>query len=115
MATEVKVNKFALTILIALGVMVSIYIISKTKRNYAEQNIKLSQLISASINLVERAGRRVAEVREMDNSEIGQISKGLTKEGKNEYVTAGDKVKGRKFVGPWAGIYEAIGPGPRST
>lgn len=94
MAKEVRFNKFSLIILITLGVVVSLFIISKME-NYSEEHIKLSELISASIDLAQRGGKRVVEVRSMSDSEIGQLSKGRTKEGKKEYVTIGDKV-GRK-------------------
>lgn len=97
MAKEVRFNKFSLIILITLGVVVSLFIISKMGRqqNYSEEHIKLSELISASIDLAQRGGKRVVEVRSMSDSEIGQLSKGRTKEGKKEYVTIGDQV-GRK-------------------
>ena len=92
MAKELRMNKLSLALLIALGIVVCVFVISKTKRGYKEETIRLSELISASIHLVELGGKRVVQVRNMGDSEIGQLSKGQTKEGKNEYVTMGDKV-----------------------
>lgn len=96
MAKEMRLNKLTLAILIALGVLVILYVISSTGNtgpwDEDESMVRLSELISASIDLAERAGNRVKEVREMDNKEIGQLSKGQTKEGKKEYVTLGDQV-----------------------
>lgn len=96
MAKEVRVNKVSLAILIALGTLVTVYVISSVKKRgplEAYQNVvRLSELISASIDLASRAGDRVVEIRSMNDEEIGKLSKGLTKEGKKEYVTLGDKV-----------------------
>lgn len=96
--SDVRMNRITLTVLLALGLVVTIYILSKVRSAgselYSEDVIRLSELISASIDLAERGGRRVVEVRNMDDSEIGQLSKGMTKEGKSEYVTIGDKVNG---------------------
>lgn len=94
MAKEVRVNRVALVVLVALGVAVSLFVIYKvtSSRQNSMEFVKISELISASIDLAERGGRRVVEVRKMGDKEIGQLSKGLTKEGKKEYVTVGDKV-----------------------
>lgn len=99
MAKEVRVNKLTLAVLIALGVLVIVYVISTShtgkmgSREEVESVVRLSELISASIDLAERAGTRVKEVRDMDDTQIGKLSKGVTKEGKKEYVTLGDQVK----------------------
>lgn len=94
MAAEIRTNKLTLTVLVVLGMMVTLFVVLNTGKEYSgdNQTIHISQLISASIDLVERGGRRIVQVRNMDDSQIGQLSKGLTKEGKNEYVTMGDKV-----------------------
>ena len=95
MAKEVRLNKITLVVLVALGVVVSVYVIAKISRrgDYADEYIRLSELISASIDMAEQGGKRVVAVRNMDDEEIGRLSKGLTKEGKAEYVTVGDKVR----------------------
>lgn len=90
-------NKLTLAVLSALGLMVLIFIIFRATRGssgVSSENIKLSELISASIDLAERAGKKVVQIRNMDDAEIGKLSKGSTKEGKKEYVTIGDKVNG---------------------
>ena len=92
MAKEVRVNKLSLAVLIALGILVTVYVISSVRKRGPLEVVRLSELISASIDLAGRAGDRVVEVRSMDDEEIGKLSKGLTKEGKKEYVTLGDKV-----------------------
>lgn len=98
MAKELRVNKLTLAVLIALGVLVILYVVSSIrKRGSWEENestVRLSELISASIDLAERAGSRVKEVRAMDDTQVGKLSKGLTKEGQKEYVTLGDQVGG---------------------
>lgn len=57
-----------------------------------DETIRISELVSASIHLAEEGGAKIAEIRKMGDTEIGQLSKGLTKEGKNEYVTLGDQL-----------------------
>jgi len=87
-------SRVSLTVLVSLGVMVCLFIIlnMSNKREYSEEYVKLSELISASIDLARRGGQRVVEVRNMNDEEIGRLTKGKTKEGKDEYVTIGDKV-----------------------
>lgn len=89
-----KVNKLTLAFLIALGVLVVLYVLSSAHKGLQENGngVRLSELISASIDLAERAGSLVKEVRDMDDTQLGKLSKGITKEGKKEYVTLGDQV-----------------------
>ena len=93
MAKEVKVNKTGVAIIGSLGLVVTFFLLYQARGgSYVEKTVRISELISASISLVEQAGKKVVEVREMNDKEIGKLSKGLTKEGKDEYVTLGDKV-----------------------
>ena len=100
MAKEVKINRTGVAVIGALGVVVIVFLVYQTRGGgYVEKTVKISELISASISLVEKAGKVVVSVRKMDDKEIEVVAKGLTKEGKNEYVTLGDKV--RVFVFIW--------------
>lgn len=93
MAKEVKINRTGIAIIGALGLVVTLFLLYQMRRGgYVENTIKISELISASVSLAEQAGKKVVEVRKMSDEEIGTLSKGQTKEGKNEYVTTGDKV-----------------------
>ena len=94
MATDLKLNRLTLAILITLGVVVILFVLSNIggRESYTSETVRLSELISASIDLARKGGKRVLEIRNMDDTEIGKLSKGLTKEGKKEYVTIGDKV-----------------------
>ena len=56
-----------------------------------EETIKVSELLAVSIHLAEAGGTKIVDIRKMADSEIGQLAKGLTKEGKSEYVTLGDQ------------------------
>ena len=56
-----------------------------------EETIKVSELLAVSIHLAEAGGAKIVDIRKMADSEIGQLAKGLTKEGKSEYVTLGDQ------------------------
>lgn len=89
MAKDIKLNRSGIYILAAIGTLVMIFLLYKSTRT---ETIKISELLSASIVLAERGGKRIVEIRKMDDNEIGQLSKGLTKEGKQEYVTMADKV-----------------------
>lgn len=93
MAKEVKINKTGVAIIGSLGLVVTFFLLYQARGGrYVEKTVKISELISASISLVEQAGKKVVEVRKLNDEDIGKLSKGLTKEGKNEYVTIGDKV-----------------------
>ena len=93
MAKEVKINKTGVAVIGSLGLVVTLFLLYQARGGaYVEKTVKISELISASISLVEHAGRKVVEVRNLNDEDIGKLSKGLTKEGKNEYVTLGDKV-----------------------
>lgn len=93
MAKELKINKPGVAIVGALGLVVVVFLIYQTRGGgYVDETVRISELISASISLVEQAGKKVVEVRKLGDKEIGALSKGLTQEGKNEYVTLGDKV-----------------------
>ena len=99
MASEMRINKLTLIVLAILGILVTIYVVLNTRSDYSGDNqlVHISQLIAASIDLVERGGRKVVEIRQMDDSKINQLTKGKTKEGKNEYVTLGDQVMKMMF------------------
>lgn len=91
MPAELHVNRRMVAVLASLGAVLLLGLLYVARRpGYVEEEIKISELLSASIFLAESAGSKVREVRELKDSEIGQLSKGLTKEGKNEYVTVGD-------------------------
>ena len=106
-------NKLSLAVLSALGVAVLIFIISRATGGSGSsrdpEGIRLSELISASIDLAERAGKRVVQVRNMDDAEIGKLSKGNTKEGKKEFVTIGDKVLGHGHLMDGGGHLMGVG------
>jgi len=89
-----RMKKLTLTVLAILGIMITLVILLHTRKDYSgnDRLIHVSQLIAASIELAERGGRKVVEIRNADNSMINQLSKGKTKEGRDEYVTLGDQV-----------------------
>lgn len=95
MAKELKINKTGVAVIGSLGLVVTFFLLYQARGGeYVEKTVRISELISASISLVEHAGKKVVEVRKLNDEDIGKLSKGLTKEGKNEYVTIGDKVRG---------------------
>ena len=81
-----------LIVIIAVGMTMLLGILYVSSHpGYVEHSVRISQLISASIHLVERSGERIVAIRNLDDKQIGRMSKGLTKEGANEYITQGDK------------------------
>ena len=88
---ELRISRGGLLILLAIGVVVMVYLLYAVRDEYVEETVKISELLSASISLAEVGGAKIIEVRKIDSSEIGQMVKGLTKEGKSEYVTFGDR------------------------
>lgn len=52
--------------------------------------VKMSELLSASVDLAKQAGHQVVKIRKSSAVDFDQTSKGKTKEGKDEFVTAGD-------------------------
>ena len=64
----------------------------------SSEKIHLGHLLSASIELAERAGKQVAEIRMKENNDIDQTVKGETHEGAKEYVTRGDMLSHRALV-----------------
>ena len=68
-----------------------VFLLYSARVGYTDEKIRISELLSACIDLAERGGRRVIEVRKMSPNEMEQSSKGQTKEGAAEYVTLGDR------------------------
>lgn len=93
MAKELKINRTGIVVICALGLVVTFFLLYQARGgNYVEPTIRVSELISASIHLVEQAGKVVVTVRKSGDEDIKALLKGQTKEGKGEYVTLGDKV-----------------------
>lgn len=98
MPSEIRINRIGLVVLGALGIMVLFFLLYNTRKGYVEENIKISELLSAAIYLAEEGGKKVVEVRKMNDAGIGQLAKGKTKEGANEYVTMGDRLSHEVIV-----------------
>ena len=92
MAKELKINRTGIVVICALGVVVIFFLLYQARGGYVEPTVRVSQLISASIQLVEDAGKIVVGIRKSSDAEIKPLLKGTTNEGKGEYVTLGDKV-----------------------
>ena len=84
-------NKPAIVFISTFVVILFFYVISGHLSIWQkEEMVKISELLSASIELAEKAGVQVVKIRTSDTVEFDQMSKGKTKEGKDEFVTAGD-------------------------
>lgn len=91
MPSEVRFNRTGVAILCAIGLSVILLLLHSTRYAYKEEKVRLSELLSACIDLAESGGREVAKVRKMDDEQIQRLAKGRTKEGAAEYVTLGDR------------------------
>lgn len=88
---DIKVNKPAIIFVSVFLLMLFFYVYSGRLSIWQkEEVVKISELLSASIDLARHAGHQVVKIRQSSVSDFDQTSKGKTKEGKDEFVTAGD-------------------------
>ena len=80
-------------------VLVCIVFGSRRSHQYADDTVKISTLLSASIHLTQLAGKEVVSVRQNNDPEIQAKVKGHTSEGAKEYVTLGDQKSNHLIVG----------------
>ena len=88
---DIKINRPAIVFILVFIVILFFYVISGRLSIWQkEETVKISELLSASIELAEKAGVQVVNIRASGSVDFDQMSKGKTKEGKDEFVTAGD-------------------------
>ena len=88
-------NRVGLVVLLAVALLVLLFLLSRGRGGpnpYVDETIKISELLAAAVQLAEAGGDKIVEIRKMDDKQIGQLTKGLTKEGRDEYVTLGDQL-----------------------
>jgi len=89
--SDIKINKSAVVFIVVFVLLVSLYVFSGRVSVWTnEETVKISEVLSAAIDLAEQGGKKVVEIRNSDSVDFDQLSKGKTKEGKDEFVTAGD-------------------------
>ena len=88
---KLKLNKITLSLIVGCAFFFLVLVLYGTRGDepYYRETIKLSQLLSSSIFLAEEAGKKIVAIRRDTN--LGKSTKGETKEGVPEYVTAGDQ------------------------
>ena len=87
MASNININVKNAVIFITVCVVI-LYFTGIPLLNKQLKFINMKELLSVSIEVAERGGIRVKTVRE--SSSLGETSKGKTKEGVNDVLTAGD-------------------------
>lgn len=100
LAAQIRLSPIAILLAAFVGV-VMLYLYTRggaSLGGMANEKIRVGQLLSAAIDLAERGGKLVAEVRMAENKGIDQIIKGETQEGAKEYVTKGDMTSHRAIV-----------------
>ena len=91
MMADIKINKPVIIFAVIFIVILFFYACSGRLSIWQnEETVKISELISASLYLARQAGGEIVKIRESSALEFHQKSKGKTKEGKDEFVTAGD-------------------------
>ena len=88
-------NRVGVVLLLALALLVFLFLLytgRAGRSEYVDETVKISELLAAAVQLAEVGGDKIVEIRKMDDKQIGQLSKGLTKEGRDEYVTMGDQM-----------------------
>lgn len=88
---KLKLNKITLSVIIGCAFIFLVLILYGTRGDepYIRDSIKISQLLASSIFLAEEAGKEIIAIRR--DTDLGKSTKGETKEGVPEYVTAGDQ------------------------
>jgi len=88
---DIKINRPAIVFVLVFLVLLFFYVWSGRLSIWQkEEVVKVSELLSAAIDLARQAGLEVVKVRKSSTVDFDQVSKGKTKEGKDEFVTAGD-------------------------
>ena len=93
--TEVKAKPLLIVIAISLGLITLVYFIPFRTRG-AGPGVRISEVIAASIDLVQRGGKVVRSVR--SDESIGTKVKGKTSVNSNDYVTEGDMRSHKSIV-----------------
>ncbi|XP_065889396.1 inositol monophosphatase 3-like [Dysidea avara] len=89
--SDVKINRPAVIFVVVFILLIFFYVFSGRISVWKnEETVKISEILSAAIDLAKQGGKKVVEIRNSDNVDFNQLSKGKTKEGKDEFVTAGD-------------------------
>ena len=98
MAARIRLSPFAIVLTVSIGVLL-LFLYSRDRVLFhalTREKVSIGKLLSAAIDLAERAGKVVAEVRTSDG--LGEEVKGETVEGAKEYVTKGDMASHRAIV-----------------
>ena len=91
MMGDIKINKPVIIFMTIFIVILFFYVCSGRLSIWQnEEKVKISELISASLDLARQAGNEIVKIRDSSTLDFHQKSKGKTKEGKDEFVTAGD-------------------------
>ena len=96
MAKDLRINKTGVVVLASVGAFVLLLLLyhmhgNYSKSGYDQRFVKISELLSASIDLAERGGAEIVRIRKLTDEELGRESKGKTVEGAQEFVTMGDQ------------------------
>jgi len=92
MGGSIRINPCGLLCLGILSLLILYYTFGRTDNR---EKISIKVLLSASIDIAKKGGYQVKTIREKNNAEIGEKSKGKTAEGANNPVTDGDMLSHR--------------------
>ena len=100
-AVNVRLNPLGVLVLAVVGICVGCYVFNIPGRFNSPTDmstVSMRQLLSVSIDLAQKGGVKVYEVRKGSDKEFGQQEKGKTKEGAAEYMTQGDLKSHRAII-----------------
>jgi len=90
--SSIRINPCGLLCLGIASLLILYYTFGRTDNR---EKISIKTLLSASIDIAKKGGHIVKTIREKNNAEIGEKSKGKTAEGANNPVTDGDMLSHR--------------------
>lgn len=103
---NIKINPIGLAICLVILVCVCFYMFGLPMWFKKEQRVSMKEIISASIDLAERGGRRVIEIKA--NDKLQEKVKGKTLEGAKEMLTSGDMESHRAIVYGFAKAFPGL-------
>jgi len=92
MGGSIRLNPCGLLCLGLASLLILYYAFGRTDNR---EKISIKEMLAASIDVAKKGGYELKKIRELDNSEIGEKSKGKTAEGANNPVTDGDMISHR--------------------
>ncbi|KAK6178760.1 hypothetical protein SNE40_011272 [Patella caerulea] len=103
---NVRLNPVGFVVFLVLGLSLAFYIFGLPKWFREEERVSMREVLSVSIDLAQRGGIKVKAVAELHK--LNPVSKGKTKEGKDELKTQGDLESHKAIVYGFSKAYPGM-------